>query len=87
VKAPRAQRVGRHTGPRGRPLTRDWRQWAPLLALCVMLGMTRSDARADDKAVGPELPVQAAKHLGTERYALVIGINNYADARIPDLKF
>ncbi|QDV91084.1 Caspase domain protein [Phycisphaerae bacterium RAS2] len=43
-------------------------------------------ASAQDKAVGVE-PVEAAKQLGSNRRALIIGINDYADERIKDLAF
>ncbi len=41
---------------------------------------------ASDKGLGVEA-IRAADRLGANRYALVIGINDYADAKIPDLKF
>ncbi len=43
-------------------------------------------AHTDEEAGGSEAPVQAADHLGTQRYALVIGIDDYADRGIPDLR-
>lgn len=43
-------------------------------------------AHADEEAGGSEAPVQAADHLGTQRYALVIGIDDYADRDVPDLR-
>jgi formylglycine-generating enzyme required for sulfatase activity len=42
-------------------------------------------SRPADKAVG--VAVRAAEKLGADRRAVVIGINDYADARVPDLKF
>jgi len=44
-------------------------------------GSAANDTR---KAVGVEA-IKAIDHVGQQRYALVIGINDYADAKIPDL--
>lgn len=38
------------------------------------------------KAIGVE-QIDAASQLGANRHALIIGINDYADAKIPDLKY
>lgn len=38
------------------------------------------------KAIGIE-KINVAQRLGANRHALIIGINDYADAKIPDLKF
>ena len=42
--------------------------------------------RAEEEAPESEAPFLAADHLGTLRYALVIGINDYADDGISDLR-
>lgn len=43
------------------------------------------DQAAATKAIGIE-QIKASDHIGENRYALVIGINDYADRKIPDLK-
>jgi len=50
---------------------------ATLLALCA--------ARADEEAGEAEAPLSAAAYLGAPRYAVVIGIDDYADRGIGDL--
>ena len=40
---------------------------------------------SDSKAIGVE-QIKAVDHVGEQRYALVIGINDYEDSEIPDLK-
>ena len=71
-----------------------------LLAIAVLFSLSpvsaqpveRPDAQASPqskpsiKAIGLE-KIIAADHLGANRHALIIGINDYADAKIPDLKF
>ena len=59
-----------------------------LLASASALSQTRTPAgpAPADKALGVAA-IRAAERLGTARYAVVIGINDYQDPQIPDLKY
>ena len=43
-------------------------------------------AHAEDETDGAAAPIPAAEYLGTQRHALVIGIDDHADGRVPDLE-
>ena len=55
-----------------------------LVAVAVLFSLHA--AHAEEESAEAEAPVQAAEYLGTQRYALVIGIDAYADGGIPDLR-
>jgi hypothetical protein len=52
-----------------------------ICALSIVTGAVQSP----NKAIGV-VPVKAVDHVGVNRYALVIGINDYGDDHIPDLQ-
>jgi formylglycine-generating enzyme required for sulfatase activity len=53
-----------------------------ITASCILCGQSQATA---SKAIGVE-QIKAVDHVGENRYALVIGINDYEDPEIPDLK-
>ena len=51
-----------------------------------VLLVSRYRAHAEEETEGAAAPIPAADYLGTQRHALVIGIDDYADGGIPDLR-
>ncbi len=54
-------------------------------AVAALILLSPFTAAAEEGTDASDAPLRAADHLGTERHALVIGIDDYADRGIPDL--
>ncbi len=62
---------------------------AVLLVAVMSVSLEARDIGASngDKAIGQEEVIRAIDYVGSNRYGLVIGINDYLDPSIPDLKY